>query len=187
MAQNKLSLEAPDTLNPCVLRVVDTSIYNSEIVTKCPQLQITPPGFTQSFFIDNIQTEFILNLSACDLKIQKVNCGTVFNNLADGIYIIRYSVSPNDIVFVEYNHLRITHALILLREILCDLDVSGCKPEDKTVAKLQQVREIQGMLLAAKAKVEDCGEPFKGMDIYNYCLKLINKIDCRTCKNRSNG
>ena len=34
---------------------------------------------------------------------------------------------------------------------------------------------------AAKAKVEFCLEPQKGMTLYNYAIKLLNKFDCKTC------
>lgn len=180
--QHKLSLEAPDTLNPCLLRLVDTSIYNADMPIKCPTLQITPPGADEANTVDNIQAEFIKSLTACDLKLQLSNCGTTFNNLSDGIYIIRYSVSPNDIVYVEYNHLRTTMAQIRIREILCELDLANCQPSEQTLAKLRKVMDIQGYLLAAKASVEYCQQPRKGMDIFNYAVSQLNKIECRTCK-----
>lgn len=179
---HKLSIEAPDTLNICQLRLVDTSIYTTDVPVKCPQLQVTCPGFSKSFYIVNTAPEFILNLSACDLNLQKTGCGTTFFPLPDGIYILRWSVSPNDIVYVEYNHLRITAALLKIRNVLCDLDVSGCQPPDLVRAKQNTLREIMDDLLAAKVKVEDCGQPAKGMEIYNYCLNRLNKIQCRTCK-----
>ena len=34
---------------------------------------------------------------------------------------------------------------------------------------------------AAKAKVETCHEQQEGMTLYNYALKLLNKLDCRNC------
>jgi len=182
VANHKLSVEAPDTLNICQLRLVDTSWYSPEMPVKCPQLQVTPPGFNTSVFIDNIQPEFIKNLTACDLLLQKIDCGTIFYPLPDGIYIIRYSVSPNDIVYAEYNHMRITAALLKIRNILCDLDISGCQPPEKVRDKQALLWEIQADLLAAKVKVEDCGQPAKGMEIYNYCLARLNKIQCKTCK-----
>lgn len=182
MGSHKLSLEAPDTLNTCILRLVDTSVYNADLAAKCPTLQVTSPGFDEPTTIDNIQTEFIKNLTACDLKLQTAGCGTSFNNLADGIYILRYSVSPNDLVYVEYNHLRTTMAQLRVREVLCELDLSNCQPEEKTLKKLRHIQDIQGYLLAAKAMVEICQQPRKGMDIYNYAWTLLNKIECRTCK-----
>lgn len=179
---HKLSLEAPDTLNLCILRLVDTSVYDADMAIKCPVLQVTPPGATEPNNIDTIQPEFIKSFTACDLKIQKSGCGTSFNNLADGVWILRYSVSPNDTVYVEYNHMRTTAAQLRIREILCDLDVSGCAPEDKTMKTLRHLQDLSIQLLAAKASVEQCGQPRKGMDIYNYVLSQLNKIQCRTCK-----
>lgn len=180
--QHRLSLEAPDTLNICALRVVDTSIYSSSMNIKCATLQITPPGATEANTVDNIQPEFIKNLTACDLKLQLANCGTTFNNLSDGIYIIRYSVSPNDLVYVEYNHLRTTMALLRIREILCELDVAGCEPDEKTKKKLSRLGELRDQLMAAKAAVEQCQQPRKGMDIYNYVVSQLKKMECRSCK-----
>ena len=45
MAKHVLSLEAPDTMNLCQIRIVDTSIYNADVEIQCPLLEITLPGF----------------------------------------------------------------------------------------------------------------------------------------------
>lgn len=183
MAQHVLSLEAPDTLNKCILRIVDTSVYNTMIAVSCPNLQITLPGFNQpAVFSEPIASPgFMLNLTACDLGIQSVNCGTVYNDLPDGIYIIRYSVSPNDVVYVEYNHLRITKALWKYNNILCDLDIADCDPPEIVKKKLNTLRLIRMYLDAAKAQVEICHRPEKGMQLYNYAVKLLDKMTCTTC------
>ena len=184
MANHVLSLEAPDTLNGCILRVVDTSIYNSMMAIKCLLLQITLPGFNRpvQFTETSVSPGFNLNLTACDLGVQTAGCGSTYNNLPDGIYIIKYSVSPNDIVFVEYNHLRITKALTRIQGILCELDLSTCDPPEIIKKKMNQLRMIQMYLQAAKAKVEFCHEPVKGMELYKYAMSLLNKMECRTCK-----
>lgn len=176
---HKLSLEVPDTLNKCVLRVVDMSVYNTDISTKCGQLEITAPGFTMSQFIDNIYPNFSVNLTACDLKIQKVNCGTDFNCLPDGLYVIKWSVSPNTIVYVEYNHLRITNALNKIQQIYCEIDLCISTPQSKS--KLNKLTEVEQYLKAAKAKVEYCREAKKGMDLYKEAMKMLDKINCKNC------
>jgi hypothetical protein len=158
MAQHVLSLEAPDTMNPCILRVVDTSVYNQDTPVECPILEITLPGFTSG-------------------------CGTTFNNLPDGIYILKWSVSPNDKVYAEYNHLRITKALIMYNEALCELDLGTCEPGSETEKKLDTLRKIRMYLDAAKAKVEVCHEPRKGLELYKYAVKLLNKFECKSCQN----
>ena len=183
MAQHILSLEVPDTLNKCILRIVDTSVYNIQIPVACPLLQVTLPGFTVpvQFTETDFQPGFILNLTACDLDIQTANCGTTFYDLQDGIYIIKYSVSPNNIVYVEYNHLRITTALNRVQKIYCELDIAACDPPSSVKDKLNKITMIQRYLDAAKAKVEYCHEPDKGMELYNYAIRLLDKLDCKSC------
>lgn len=183
MAQHTLSLEAPDTLNKCILRLVDTSVYNSSVTITCPLLQITVPGFRNPVnFPDTvIQPGFNLNLTACDLEIQVAQCGTLFNDLPDGIYILKYSVQPRDVVYVEYNHLRITKALWKLQALYCDLDLATCEPGADKRKKMGLLRDIESYLKAAKAKVEFCHDPAKGMELYNYAVKLLDKLNCKSC------
>ena len=151
MSQHVLSLEAPDTMNLCQLRLVDTSIYNTDVAVKCPILEVTLPGFTSpvQFGEDKVSPGFILNLTACDLEVQTSGCGTEFSSLADGIYIIKWSVSPNDKVYVEYNHLRITKALKTYESILCDLDIGACDPDTILEKKLKDLHQIKMYLDAA--------------------------------------
>lgn len=183
MANHVLSLEIPDTMNSCILRIQDSSVYNQLSIVKCPVLQVALPGFNYSVAFDQtkIQTGFSVNLTACDLEVQNTNCGTSYNDLPDGIYVIRYSVSPNDIVYVEYNHLRITLALIKYQNLMCNLDLGACDPPVEIKSKLNKLRLIRSYLDAAKAKVEYCSEPTKGMQLYNYALKLLNSMSCSKC------
>ena len=185
MANHILSLEVPTVMSPCVLTIMDTSIYDDLIPVNCETLNITVPGFSYSVQLDMNASAggsaFIDNITACDLGIQSTNCGISCADLPDGIYIIKYSVAPNEIVFVEYNHLRITKALIKYNEILCNVDIAACDPPARIKQKLQELRLIRMYLDAAKAKVEYCLEPDKGMTLYNYALKLLNKLDCKNC------
>lgn len=179
--QQTLSLESPDTLNLCLLRLVDTSFYLKDVTVLCPLLQVTVPGFTNSVAIPNVVPGFTLNLNACDLLIQTTQCGTVFSDLCDGIYILRWSVSPNDIVYVEYNHLRITHALNLIQKVYCKLSLAACDPPADIKATLKEISLLQGFFAAAKSYVERCGNPERGMTLYNYALKRLKKLTCNYC------
>lgn len=184
MAKHVLSLEVPDTLNCQIIRIADTSVYSDDIPVDCPILNVTVPGFNYSveFGEADISAGFSLNLTACDLELQTDNCGTTYNTLPDGIYIIKYSVSPNDAVYVEYNHLRVCKLLNTYNNVLCDLDVSNCEPETDIVKKLDLLSTIRRYIDAAKAKVETCHEPKKGMELYTYAKKLLDKFDCTSCQ-----
>ena len=95
MANHILSLEVPTVMNTCILTIMDTSIYTDLIPVVCETLNITVPGFTYSVQLDVTQG-FLDHITACDLNLQTVNCGTELVDIPDGIYIIKYSVSPND-------------------------------------------------------------------------------------------
>jgi hypothetical protein len=184
MAQHKLSLEVPETATNWVMRIMDTSVYSDTIEIDCPILEITAPGFRTSVQIgtdSGLEPNFNVNLTACNLELQTADCGTVFSKLPDGVYVIKYSVSPNDSVFVEYNHLRMTKAILAYQEVLCDLDVAACEPNAETEKKLKDLRKIKMYLDAAKAKVEICHNPTKGMELYSYAVKLLGKFGCKSC------
>lgn len=186
MAKHVLSLEVPDTLNGCIFRVVDTSIYATTPVN-CPLLQITPPGFIHpvNFTTPVIEPGFMANITACDLGLQTDNCGTTYQDIPDGIYIVKYSVSPSELLYVEYNHLRMTCALNRVKQLYCDLSLGACEPSTELMATLNQIRLIQQYLDAAKSYVEICHDPNKGMELYRYAVKLLDKLscnsDCKTC------
>jgi len=190
MANHVLSLEIPEVSNTCIIKIIDTSVYSEYVALKCPVLLVTPPGFNRSIvfeesrlFPGNIGAGFYfnLNLTACDLELQKDDCGNSYNNLPDGIYIIKYSVSPNETVYVEYNHLRISKALRRYNNLLCELELSDCEPPKDIKDKLNYLTLIKRYIDAAKAKVEYCHEPEKGITLFNYAVKLLDKLDCKTC------
>ena len=180
MAHHILSLEVPTVFNTCIMSILDTSVYSSSIPVTCPTLNVTVPGFNYSTQLTVVPGDNTI-LTACDLQLQSVGCGDTLNELPDGIYVIKYSVSPNDLVFVEYNHLRISKALNTYNNILCNLDLAACEPPATIKQKLEKLQMAKMYLDAAKAKVEFCHEPNHGMSLYNYAVKLMNKIECKNC------
>ena len=181
MANHILSLEVPTVMNPCILKIFDTSVYFTLIPVTCPTLNITVPGFGYSVQLDTT-ANFVDTITACDLQLQTTDCGTINVDIPDGVYIIKYSVSPNETVFVEYNHMRITQALNKYYNVLCDVDAAACDPPFKIKQRLEELRLIFMYLQASKGKVEFCHEPQKGMSLYNYAMKLLNKMTCTNCK-----
>lgn len=186
MEKHQLALDIPDTLVPCIFRILDASIYSTIAPIECPTLLITPPGFITSYEYSNFTEDFILNLSACDIGLQTANCGNTYNDFPDGVYVVKYAVAPQDVVFVEYNHLRITKALNTINDLLCCLDLQACDPQGPVKEKIREVQLLTTMLQAAKATVEYCHTPAQGMDMYNYVMKKLNKLSCgcgcSTCK-----
>lgn len=179
MASHLLSLEIPDVSNKCIIRIQDTSIYSPLVPVDCLTLQITSPGFLEPSTITTVTTNYTLNLTACDLGTQLTNCDNYNNNLQDGVYIIKQSLSPNDTVFVEYNHLRITLALNKYQSLLCCIQSSfNCDPAPEVKKKIMQAQFVRTLLDAAKAEVEYCHHPKNGVTTYLYALSLLDKMLC---------
>ena len=172
-----LSLEIPTISNSGLLCIKDTSQYSTELAIDCSELLITLPGYKQTVLI-KVDSGFDMCLTACALSTQTVDCGTVQSNLPDGIYVIRYSVSPNDKVFVEYNHLKVTQLMTSYYEVLCDLDVHACQPNSTKQSLLAELGYIRTMIDAAVSNVEYCQSAAHGMQLYNYAKTRLNKIAC---------
>lgn len=183
MEGHNLGIEILDTSNENILKITDISVYSEELDVTCPELLITPPGFQVSASIPaNLLTpHFNIVLTACMLDLQTDGCDSRFDPLPDGIYAIKYSVAPNDSVYVVYNHLRTVKAEKRLTKLLCQVNAEDYFLPEQKKNLLTKVREIREMLDAAKASVNFCHKADKGMIIYERALKMIDKIDCKGC------
>ena len=173
-----LSLEIPTVADCNILSVRDTSSYAEMLNADCKELLVTVPGFNRSALI-KVDSQFFLNLTACNLGIQKEQCDSVNIALPDGVYIIRFSVAPTETTYVEYNHLRTTKFKTLYYKTLNDLGLKECEPDSEQKQLIEELQYINTLLDGAVAQVSYCGDVFKGMDMYNYALKRLNKLACR--------
>ena len=154
MATNSLSLNIPNIMTDCVLRIEDTSVYDLLMPYVCPTVQVLVPGYRDCITFNDttfppIYKGFILNLTACDLKIQTECCGTEFHSLPDGIYVIKYALSPHDKMYVEYNHLRVTALRKQLKEEWCKLKLSACEPIPETKSPLERIVAVNGSTVSS--------------------------------------
>ena len=175
-----LSLEVPETNNTSVLRVFDTSLYSNDLTVDCGLLQITSPGFNVPVNID-VLPNFNLVLNGCTLGIQTTGCSEASGEIPDGIYTIRYSVSPNSNVWVEYQHLRVSQTNNLYFKQLCRLELDACEPDADVKEDLEELTLIKNFIDAAKVKVEYCHDPAIGMDLLLYAQKQLVKLT-NSCK-----
>ena len=78
-----LSLEVPSIANCEILSIRDTSQYSALLPVDCPELLITVPGFNSPALIE-VNQGFDLNLVACTLGVQSIDCGITNVALPDG-------------------------------------------------------------------------------------------------------
>jgi hypothetical protein len=174
-----LGLDIVETANTATLRIMDSSVYADFPIT-CETLQVQAPGFNVVAEF-NVSQNFSLVLNACSLGIQTSDCGVTAGSLPDGIYQVKYSVSPNDKVYVEYAFLRTTAAMEKYYNALCDLEVGACEPSANVKESLDKLLQIKMYIDAAKAEIEYCHELTKGLDIFNYAVRQLDKLTTSTC------
>ena len=179
-AKHILSLEVLSVSNPEVFSIKDTSTYAKNLKVDCPELLISTPGFNTPSLI-KVTEGFDLSINACSLNIQTTNCSNARVMIPDGIYIIRYQVSPHDKVYVEYNHLRITNIMKQYYDKLCQLDITPCVPNSDRKRLIDQLNDIRLYIDAAVAKVEYAASPEAGLELFNFAKSTLDKITCPTC------
>jgi hypothetical protein len=126
---------------------------------------------------------FDIRFTAADLAIQAQFPETL-TCLPDGLYILRYSVNPNDTKYVKYYHLRTTRAMNTYLKELCKIQLAQCEPTAELKQRIADLRYIRMLLDAAKAKAEFCHAPDQAQDMLNYANKLMKKFQegcCVTC------
>lgn len=181
MGRHILSLGIPTTCNESVLLIDDISTYDSLLPVTCPNLQITPPGYTVPASIDPLTNNFRLVLNSCTLGISPAGaCSMELPTLEDGVWRIRYSVSPNDTVYVEYYYMRTVKAMNRYYSMLCTLNIPCCQPDQETIYILQEMDIIRNFIVSAKATVEGCQHDCAaGINQLRYANFLMSKMSYR--------
>lgn len=183
MNQHILALEIPKTLNTRAFRIKDVSIYSDDLDISGGTIYIKAPGFKHPSQIE-ILPYFDIVLNACTMGIPGADCSEEPPAIQDGVYTIGYAVDPVEEVYVEYYHLRTSCTMNKLYKAWCDLEVSGCEPIEEVKLKLKELEFINSLIRTAEIKVEYCGEAEKGMEIFLYAKKRLEryfKSSCKSC------
>tara|TARA_B110000967_G_C18891555_1_gene567745 strand:+ start:3138 stop:3683 length:546 start_codon:yes stop_codon:yes gene_type:complete len=179
-AKHILSLESYFVSNPEIFHLKDTSEYAKNLSIDCTELLITVPGYNKPALIE-VSPGFDLTINACSLNIQTSNCGSSRIDIPDGLYIVRYSVAPNDKVYVEYNMLRTTSLMNMYYDKMCSIDVTTCLPSSEQSELMSEMSFIRTLIDAAKSKVEYCGSPSQGLELFEFAKNRLEKVTCVVC------
>ena len=178
MGKHILALDVREVSNEGVFCIKDISIYDSILPVSCPELQILPPGFTIPSLLE-VTSRFDLVLNACTIGMMSTGCSDSCPKLPDGLWHLRYSVSPSDKVYVEYNYLRITQAMNILNGMLASLNIQLNLPSQELIYQIQELDLIRNFLLAAKIDVEEKNNPEDGINLYRYTRSLMSKMSSK--------
>lgn len=180
---SQLSVDIVPTGDVKTLRIEDSSWYNKKVDVECPTLEVTTPGTTRAI-IFTVKEAFSIVLNSSNLKLKRANVYSDLGPLPDGIYHIKYSIKPNDKLWIEYDWLRIESLVSSLNKKRADLKLQPCALDTVMKQRLEVLNEVEVFIKAAKGEVEYRHNRIKGLELYNYAKSLLNKFNqtnCLTC------
>lgn len=160
------------------IKLIDTSNYNPQILVSNGVLEVTPPGF--SCPVDfSVTKDFSITLNSSTLLIAPAITQADLIDLPDGVYYYKYSIQPNDQLFVEYSSLRNCQLLKKYNYEVCEL----FSQREKITRKEFEYRRrklvwIKELIDASKMKVDDFGEQQAGIEMYNEAERQLDKRWC---------
>lgn len=174
MARHILGVEVIPTVNDSILHLFDSSVYSESLGVTCNRLEISVPGFRTPRLLEPLK---LFNLAINGIVLDLISPETdVLPPLPDGVYHIKYSVSPNEEVYVEFDHLRTTAFDRQILKARCELNMGSCSPSEDIREDLKTLREIDDYVKAAVASVEVCEEEVeKGLGLFIYAKKLLDR------------
>lgn len=164
--------------------IKDISVYNENLPVTCGTLSIMTPGYCKPSFYD-VAKDFEKKINMSNLELQKASGFDCLSELPDGIFKIKYSINPNDKLFVEYNYMNTCKINKRYMSAICDFLSNRCdltKSEQKE--KIEGLFEISSLIEYSKAAAEDCGDDDIAMELYeeaNEKLKNLNSGGLKTC------
>jgi hypothetical protein len=181
--KHTLALDIPETACENIIRILDASVYGTGLAIDCPRIDIYLPGFSIPIYYgeaDGLNPPgFVLNLSSNDLGLTAVN--DPLDTFPDGLYTIKYSVSPNETVYVQYYHLRTTRLTNRYYAEICKIQLQACEPTAEQHQRMHDLRYIKMYMDAAKAKAEYCNAPVQAVEMYTYAERLLDKYLTGCC------
>jgi hypothetical protein len=151
------------------LTLSDKSFYNPDLEIKSPLIQVTTPGMSIPINI-NFEANKSVSLNSYHLKLSKQNN---LLDLPDGIYTIKYSICPVDVLFTEFYHYRITKLEHKYFKLLCQ-SLSDC---DKCNKELEQLKDIRIKMVALEDAAH-CLDINLANEIYNWIDNKLKTIKC---------
>lgn len=165
---SKLNFNITDTHDLKTLGILDTSWYNPDIKIESPTIEVLPPGFSQAvspFFMQKALNVYNSN------SLGITHFGNPLVDLPDGIWKVKYSICPNDKLFIERFFLKTDLIQCKFDQVFLNLDLQNMFSEQES-QKRQKLKEIdlyiQGAIAAANKQ-----NPKLSIDLYNTANKLI--------------
>ncbi len=177
MATVKLDLLFPETHDSKRLLIADVSAYPVPFTINNPTIEITPPSFPQVTLAFTNGGFTVYDSMSLGITCSDVDCQLI--ELPDGIWYVKYSITPAYQYFVNKSILRVNKLQEKLDRVYLKLDFMQCddaiKEEDKEILDTIQLY-INGAIAAANNCLDSLA-----MKLYNKANKFIDDFINNKC------
>lgn len=164
--------------------IKDASVYNTVLPITCGQLTVKTPGFSCAHTFETLP-EFEIKVNLGNLGIQNVDSPDCLKVLPDGNYEIRYSINPNDKLYVDYNYYNVCSLYSEYLKAVCKFLNNKCDLSKKEQqAEIDRLFEISNLIDYAKISAEECGDVKMADSLYEEAKQKLNlkSNGCPTCR-----
>lgn len=174
MPSTKLDIIVVPTYNSKTLGINDASVYAS--TPSAPTIEITVPALGKVTLPFNINTLNVINSTSLGLS----DVGSPIIPLPDGVYYLKYSVTPAYQNFVEKSIMRVDQLQEKFDSAFMKLDMMECDRAIKTQQKVV-LNSIYYFIQGSIAAANNCAI-FEANKLYNQANKMLdNFIKAGTC------
>ena len=168
----QLNVEVIENCDCKTLAILDTSYY--PVTPEFPTLVIEMPGFSPVQF--PFQTGQVNIFNSYSLGLSGINTVPDLIDLPDGLYMLTYSICPNDQQYVTKHYLRTCQIEYKFAQEFAKT-VNFCDIDSKFMSDLQR---IEVLIEGAKANAKVCN-PTKAVELYRKANELLDRLDAKCC------
>jgi hypothetical protein len=176
MATLRLDIIVIPTFDELTLAVADASTYPTTPIVQSPNLEITVPGLGTYNVPFTINTLNVLNSESIGFTAS----GDPLMPLPDGVYYIKYSISPAYVNHVDKSIIRVDRLQEKFDKAFMKLDMMECDRAIKTQQKVD-LNSIYFFIQGAIAAANNCAAD-EAIKLYNQADKMLNNFMRNGCQ-----
>lgn len=172
----KLDLLVIDTHNAYTLGVADLSTYPAGFPIVAPTIQVAPPGYPTVAMPFTANSMSILNSENLGIT----TTGQELAKLPDGIYRLKYTVTPANLYFVEKTFMR-TDFIQEKFDIAFMRADFNCSDRHFVKQQREQLDEIYYLIQESIAAANQCANTL-ATNLYNQANRLLDRfLNAKSC------
>lgn len=175
MADLKLDILVINTYNPKTLGIADISTYPDTPPVQSPTIEITIPGLGLSSLPFVIKDFNVFNSTSLGIT----SVGENLQSLPDGVYSLKYSVTPAYQNYVEKTIIRVDQLQEKFNKAFLTLDLMQCDSAIKSQDKVA-LNTIYFLIQGAIAAANNCATDVANK-LYIQAGKLLDSFVRKDC------